>query len=163
MADRLMMVGHCLNWTFYCTLLVFPAVERAHTRFSGLVSVLESPAEADPRWLARTKNDLGVGVTLISTMAGWMANRDIRQRGATVDAGRACPLHGSLVELASDASRLRMHRTCHETDVAWASQVTTLDGATVNLAGVAGVSARRVLQLVLGARTGGQLGEAWRM
>ena len=37
------------------------------------------------------------------------------------------------------------------------------DGTTVNLAGVAGVPTRRVLQLALGFRTGGQLDEAWRM
>ena len=67
------------------------------------------------------------------------------------------------MEFASNASRLRMPRTCHESDVAWVSQVTMLDGATVNLAGVADVSAGRMLQLALGARTGDQLDEAMRI
>ena len=38
-----------------------------------------------------------------------------------------------------------------------------LDGVTANLTGVADVSVRPILQLALGARTGGQLDEAWRM
>ena len=112
------MVERYLNGKFYCTSLVRLAVERAQTWFGGLTSVLESLAAADPRWLVRTKKDLGADGTFIGTMAVWVAERDIRLRGAVVDAGRACPLNGSLVALVSDASRLRMCRTCQEAGVA---------------------------------------------
>ena len=83
-----------------------------------------------------------------------MAQRGIRLAGVTVDTGRACPLDGSLVGLASGALRLRMRRTCREADVAWVSQVAMLERVAVNLVGVAGASVRRILQLVLSARTG---------
>ena len=150
----------------YCTSLVrlAVAVERAQTRFGGLTSVLESPAAADPRWLARTKKDLGTDGTFINTMAAWMAEWDTRLAGVAVDAGRAYLLDGRLWSLrAAVVLRLRMRRTCHETDAGWASQVTIMDRVTINLTGVADVSVRRILHMVLGARTGGQLGEARRM
>ena len=138
------------------------AVERAQTRFGGLTSVLESPAAVDPSWLARTKKDLGADGTFIDTMAVWMTERDIRLAGVAVDTGRASPLGGPPAELASNASRLRMRRTCHERRVS-RIEVAMLGGVTVNLAGVAGVLVRRMLQLAFGARTGDQLDEARRM
>ena len=101
MSDRLAMVERHLNGTFYCTSLVRLAVERARTRFGGLTSVLESPAAADPRWMARTKKDIGADGAFIGTMSVWMAEWDIQLVGVAVDTGRACPS----ARPASDLSR----------------------------------------------------------
>ena len=81
--------------------------DRAQTRFGGLVSVFESPAVANPRWLARTKNGLRAGGTFIGPMAVWMSERDIRLTGPAVGADRVCPLDGSLAELMNGAPRLK--------------------------------------------------------
>ena len=62
-------------------------------------------AAVNPRWLSRTENGLGADGVFIGTVAVWMAGRGIRLIGAAVDAGWAGPLDGSLVELASGASR----------------------------------------------------------